>query len=166
MDDFMLGAGYRTGTLKAAFTHSLHQQAYLRAMRSFLGLTFSPTKTEVPHHRHALLGITLDVLHRYVGLKIGKTDSVAEFIRLVVFSPTWDLTEIQKISGNTIWLSMILPRVRSYLTPLIELQNELQRLRLLSVRGVPNFACMQLQHSTALQQLQPNFALMQLFFLQ
>ena len=45
MDDFMCGAGYRTGSLKAAFTHSLHQQAYLRAMGSFLGLIFKSSKT-------------------------------------------------------------------------------------------------------------------------
>ena len=129
LDDFMCGAGFWSGSLTNAFNHALQQMAYLHTVGNWLGLSFKDTKMELPSTRHALLGLTLDTLQRSCSLKPGKASKVAVLIDEMLGAQTWKLKELQKLCGNTVWLSMILPRVRSYLTPAIEMQKRIPQLK-------------------------------------
>ena len=126
LDDFMCGSGSKFGSLNCAMTHSLNQMAYLRAMGDWLGLTFKASKTEVPRTWQNILGLTLDTLNSQVSLKDGKALKVSLLISEILECKQWKLKPLQKVSGNCIWLSMLLPRIRAFLTPLIEVQKFLQ----------------------------------------
>jgi hypothetical protein len=86
-----------------------------------LGLTFKTSKFEVPCEWQKLLGLTLNTALQTIALKDGKALKVANLIDEVLQSNNWELLLLQKVAGNTIWLSMILPRIQSYATPLIDL---------------------------------------------
>ena len=139
LDDFMIGAGTRHGSLTDAMAHSLQQQAYLRGIASFLGLTFKTSKFEVPCEWQKLLGLTLNTALQTVALKDGKALKVVNLIDKVLQSKKWELLLLQKVAGNTIWLSMILPRIQSYATPLIDLItmiNKVEEKQVLRYRSV------------------------------
>ena len=91
-----------------------------------MGLKFLKSKTIYPDSQQALLGITLDILHRECSLKPGKASKVVDIISKSLAADSWVLKEIQSITGNSIWLSMLLPRIRSYITPLCEVQKLIQ----------------------------------------
>ena len=102
LDDFLGGAGFHTGSLKKAISHSLRQIAYLKTVGNWLGLSFKATKMEPPRSHQALLGITLDILQRSCSLKPGKASKVVLLIDELLHGNTWPLLEIQKLCGNTV----------------------------------------------------------------
>ena len=82
--------------------HSLHQQAYLRGVADYLGLTFKTSKFEVPNEIQNLLGLTLHTALQTVSLKNGKALKVSKLIESTLDSDVWMLLDLQKIAGNTV----------------------------------------------------------------
>ena len=86
LDDFMCGSGKRNGDLRSAMEHSLHQQAYLRGIADYLGLTFKTSKFEVPNEKQNLLGLTLHTALNTVSLKDGKAIKVSKLIEATLLA--------------------------------------------------------------------------------
>ena len=125
LDDFMGGAGSFKGTIQEATAHALEQIAYLKTIGNWLGLSFKTSKMEPPRSHQALLGITLDTLQRTCSLKPGKASKVIGLIDELLKAKSWSLKLMEKLCGNTVWLSMILPRIRAYLAPAIEISRRI-----------------------------------------
>ena len=121
MDDYLGGAGFFQKKLSDAIDHALHQTAYIMAMGNWLGLTFKREKMKSAESHQALLGVTLDLLQRNLALKPGKAVSVADFTDNLLSHLFWDKKAMQSLCGNTVWLSCLLPRIRSYMTPFIQI---------------------------------------------
>ena len=123
LDDFMGGSHPGCSSLQSALNHSAHQMAFMKEIGRWLGLRFLNTKMEVPLSQQNLLGITLDTLHNSCSLKAGKASKIAALIDKMLFGDSWLVNDLQKLCGNTIWASMILPRLRAFMTPVIEIQK-------------------------------------------
>jgi len=125
LDDYLGGAGFFQGSLQNAIQHSLNQVTYIQSMGLWLGLTFKRQKMEVPQSYQALLGITLDLLQRNLSLKPGKAVKVADMIDDILSHLMWDKKSLQSLCGNTVWLSCLLPRIRAYITPPVEMTKRI-----------------------------------------
>ena len=75
----------------------------------------------VPLPEQNILGITLNTCQDVCSLKDGKHLKIVSLVSSILDSKLWKLKELQKLCGNTIWVSILLPRLRAYLTPVIEL---------------------------------------------
>ena len=76
LDDFLGGAGHFKGSLRDAIDLSAKQISCMQELGRWLGLTFLKSKTVYPNSSQALLGFTLNLLHREVSLKQGKATKV------------------------------------------------------------------------------------------
>ena len=76
LDDFLGGAGHFKGSLRDAIYLSAKQISCMQELGMWLGLTFLKSKTVYPNSSQALLGFTLNLLHREVSLKQGKATKV------------------------------------------------------------------------------------------
>ena len=76
---------------------------------------------EVPESHQALLAIILNLLQRNLALNSGKAVTVAEMTENILFHLLWDKKYLQSLIGNTVWLSCLLPRVRAYMSPALEI---------------------------------------------
>ena len=157
LDDYLGGAGTSAGSLNSAIHHSLNQMAYVKEMGRWLGLKFLTTKMEAPRSHHALLGITLDLLQRQVSLKPGKASKVSALTDNILSALFWDKKSLEQLCGNTVWVSMLLPRLRSYMTPFIELTKLIPEKRGILAKGFN--PSLDAEAVRALNFLRPVFAL-------
>ena len=85
-------------------------------------MTFKTSKFEVPCEWQNLLGLQMNTALQTISLKNGKAMKVVKLIdEILTETEKWNLLCLQKVAGNTIWLSIILPRIQSYATPLIDM---------------------------------------------
>lgn len=120
LDDFLGGAGHYQGSLSTAMQQAAKQISCLKEVGRWMGLKFIKSKTEYPNSHQCLLGITLDLLQRECSLKPGKSSAVVALIDKMLNENNVVIKELQSLMGNTVWLSMLLPRIRSYIAPFCE----------------------------------------------